>query len=579
MTEKRAQRRLAAILAADVVGYSRLMEQDEAGTLAALKARRNEVLVPTVAQHNGRVVKLMGDGVLVEFGSAVDAVECAVELQKAFTGANQDVPEDQRIAIRIGINLGDVIVEGSDLFGDGVNVAARLEGLAEPGRIYVSGSVYEQVKRKLPSSFDELGSHTVKNITEPVFVYRVRTQSTGPAVAEPQALPLPTKPSIAVLPFTNMSTDPEHEPFADGLTEDLITDLSRNVGLFVIARNSTFAYKGKSVDVRRIARELGVRYLLEGSARRAAGRVRINVQLIDAIGGGHIWADRFDRNLEDIFAVQDEVTAKIVEALVGRLVAQPPRNRPKSMAAYDLCVRGRTLITMSTGSPEAVREGAVLLEQAIALDPGFAEAHRWLAFNRWSAWSHCGEPMDSNRDLAVEHAETAVKLDPNDSGNHWVLGYLLAYERRWPEADAAFATALQLDPNNADAWAARSDITVMAGQPTAGIEHIQKALRLDPHPPAWYYWELGLAQYAVGQYVSAVETLRKEATYRTGSRRILAASLAQLGQMNEARREAVLYMASNPRFTISHWAATQPFRDEATLAHFVDGYRKAGLPE
>ena len=576
MTEKRAQRRLAAILAADVVGYSRLMEQDEAGTLAALKARRNEVLVPTVAQHNGRVVKLMGDGVLVEFGSAVDAVQCAVELQKAFTGANQGVPEDQRIALRIGINLGDVIVEGSDLYGDGVNVAARLEGLAEPGRIYVSGSVYEQVKRKLPSSFDELGSHTVKNITDPVHVYRVRTQSTGPVVAVPQALPLPTKPSLAVLPFTNMSTDPEHEPFADGLTEDLITDLSRNGGLFVIARNSTFAYKGKSVDVRRIAGELGVRYVLEGSARRAAGRVRINVQLIDAIGGGHMWAERFDRNLEDIFAVQDEVTAKIVEALVGRLVAAPTRNRPKSLEAYDLCVRARILTEIS---PQASQEAYLLLRQALEFDPDYAEAHRRLALNLLFGWVHWGEPMDPNRHLSMEAAEKAVALDPNDAGNHTILAYMLAYERRWAESEKAFAVALQLDPNNADAWALLSDVNSLGGRPLEGIDQIDRALRLNPQPDCWYYLLLGQAQYAAHQYEAAVETLRKEETYRTMSRRHLAASLAQLGRLDEARREGKMFMLNSPRFTISHWAATQPCRDEATLAHFVDGYRKAGLPE
>ena len=576
MTEKRPQRRLAAILAADVVGYSRLMEQDETGTLAALKARRNEVLVPAVAQHNGRVVKLMGDGVLVEFGSAVDAVQCAVGLQKAFTGANQGVPEDQRIVLRIGINLGDVIVEGSDLYGDGVNVAARLEGLAEPGHIYVSGSVYEQVKRKLPSSFDELGSHTVKNINEPVFVYRVRTQSTGPAIAEPQALPIPTKPSIAVLPFTNMSTDPEHEPFADGLTEDLITDLSRNVGLFVIARNSTFAYKGKSVDVRRIARELGVRYVLEGSARRAAGRVRINVQLIDAIGGGHMWAERFDRNLEDIFAVQDEVTAKIIEALVGRLVVAPPRNRPKSLEAYDLCVRARILTEIS---PQASQEAYLLLRQALEFDPDYAEAHRRLALNLLFGWVHWGEPMDPNRHLSMEAAEKAVALDPNDAGNHTILAYMLAYERRWAESEKAFAVALQLDPNNADAWALLSDVTSLGGRPLEGIDQIDRALRLNPQPDCWYYLLLGQAQYAADQYQAAVETLRKEETYRTMSRRHLAASLAQLGRLDEARREGKMFMLNSPRFTISHWSATQPCRDEATLAHFVDGYRKAGLPE
>jgi TolB-like protein/Tfp pilus assembly protein PilF len=498
--------------------------------------------------------------------------------------ANNSLPEARRIDLRVGINLGDVIVEGSDLYGDGVNLAARLEGLADPGGICVSGSVYEQVKRKLESGFDELGPRAMKNITEPVHVYRVRPRSTvihegdGHEGDRPeqQALPLPAKPSIAVLPFTNMSNDADQEHFADGLIEDLITDLSRNADLFVIARNSSFAYKGKSVDVRRIGRELGVRYLLEGSARRAAGRVRINVQLVDVVGGDHLWAERFDRSLEDIFAVQDEVTGKIVEALVGRLTAPPPRNRPANLAAYDLCVRGRTLIGRS---PEAGRESCLLMQRAIALDPGYAEAHRWLAINLWAAWAHWGEPMEPNRSMAVTMAERAVALDPNDAGCRWVFGHVLAYERRWAEADAALAAALELDPSHADAWAVLSDISVWKGQPAAALEHAQRALRLNPHPPAWYYWNLGLAQYAARQYESAVVTLRKEATYRTVSRRILAASLAQLGRTDEARQEAALFMASNRLFTIRHWASTQPFRDEAMREHFVDGYRKAGLPE
>jgi TolB-like protein/class 3 adenylate cyclase/Flp pilus assembly protein TadD len=579
MAEKRAQRRLAAILAADVVGYSRLMEQDEAGTFTALKARRQNVLVPLVAQHNGRVVKVMGDGVLVEFVSAVEAVQCAVELQKGFAEANRNQAQTSHILLRIGINLGDVIVEGSDLYGDGVNVAARLEGLAEPGGIFVSGSVYEQVKRKLSSSFDELGPQVVKNIDEPLQVYRVRPQSPSigeTAEVERSALPLPTKPSIAVLPFTNMSTDPEHEPFADGLTEDLITDLSRCSGLFVIARNSTFAYKGKSVDIRRIARELGVRYVLEGSARRAAGRVRINVQLIDAIGGGHMWAERFDRNLEDIFAVQDEVTAKIVEALVGHLTAPVSRKRPRSMEAYDLCVRARML---NEESLQSTQEARLLLKQAIALDPGYAEAHQLLAMNYWAGWSHFGEPIEPNRRKAVTTAEKAVMLDPNDAGSHWTLGHLLAHERQWEESDRAFAAAFELDPNCADAWADLSDLSVLSGRPKEGIDLIRKALRLNPHPEVWYYLVLGQAQYAARQYVAAIETLREGETYRTHSRRFLAASLAQLGRLDEAHRETEMFLISNPHFTISHWVESMPFRDDAARDHFVDGFRKAGLPE
>lgn len=577
MAEQRLHRRLAAILAADVVAYSRLMEQDEAGTLAALKERRREILTPLLAEHLGRLVKVMGDGLLVEFASAVDAVKFAVDLQQRTAEANATLPEERRIVLRIGINLGDVIIEGGDLYGDGVNVAARLEALGQPADILVSGSVFEQVKRKLDAGFDDLGHRSLKNIAEPVRVYRVRHLAIADRKdGETGPLPLPSKPSIAILPFTNMSGDAEQDVFTDGLTEDLITDLSRNASLFVIARHSAFAYKGKSIDIRLIARDLGVRYLLEGSARRAAGRVRINVQLVDAVGGNHLWADRFDRDLEDIFAVQDEVTAKIVEALIGRLVTQPPRNRPNSMEAYDLCVRGRALIGIS---PQASQESRLLLQRAITLDPDYAEAHRLLAFHLWQAWAQWGEPEVPNRLAAVAMAEKAVKLDPNDAGCRFVLGHLLAYERRWPDSDAEFAAALEIDPNYADAWADLSDFSVLAGKPATAIEQVQKALRLNPHPPKWYYWDLGFAQYAARQYESAVATLRNEATYRTISRRLLAASLAQLGRTDEAHQEGALFMASNPHFTISQWAASQPFRDRATCDHFIDGYRKAGLPD
>ena len=482
--------------------------------------------------------------------------------------ANEGLPEASRILLRIGINLGDVIIEEGDLFGDGVNVAARLESLAEPGGICLSGSVYDQVKRKLPADFAALGPQMLKNIAEPVHVYRIRLENTakpGTASRVDEPLALPAKPSIAVLPFTNMGQDTEQETFVDGLTEDLITDLSRHSELFVIARHSTFAYKGKAADVRQIARDLGVRYLLEGSARRAAGRVRINAQLVDASSGEHLWAERFDRELEDIFRVQDEVIARIVEALLGRLAAPPPRTRPTNLRAYDLCVRARALVGRS---PEAEREATLLLQQAIALDPDYAEAHRWLAFNLWTTWVHCGGPIEPNRHQAVELAERAVALDPNDAGSRWVLGLLLAYERRWSESDAEYATALKLDPNHADAWAMQSELLTYNGQPAAAIEGVQKALRLNPHPAGWYYWALGLAQYGARQYENAVETLRNEATYRTASRRMLAASLAQLGRMDEARQEAALFMASNPHFTISSWAATQPFRDESNARPF-----------
>jgi TolB-like protein/class 3 adenylate cyclase len=580
MAEERVQRRLAAILSADVVGYSRLIEQDETGTLAALKKRRKDILVPLVAEHHGRIVKVMGDGVLIEFGSAVNAVACAVELQNGIAGANEGVSDNRCIVLRIGINLGDVVVDGGDLYGDGVNVAARLQSIAGSGDICVSGSVYEQVKRKLNLRFDELGLQTIKNIAEPVAVYRVGSSTSGVdqyrGRADRELLTLPSKPSIAVLPFTNMSNDPEQETFVDGLTEDLITDLSRAAGLFVIARNSTFAYKGRTLDVRQTARDLGVRYLVEGSARRAAGRVRINAQLIDAVGGDHLWADRFDRSLEDIFAVQEEVAGKIVEALVGRLTTASARNRPANIEAYELCVQARGL---SLQTALAAREAILLLERAISLDPDYAEAHRWLGFNTWFGWAFWNESREPNRARAMAEAQRAVALDPNDAGNRWVLGIILGHERRWAESDTEFDATFKLDPNHADAWAMRSDLLTMSGRATEAIEHVGRALRLNPRPPGWYYWMLGQAQYVLRDYASAVQTLRRPETHRTTSRRTLAASLAQLGRVDDARREGQLFMMSNPYFTIRQWADSQPFRDEEIRQHFVDGYRKVGLPD
>ena len=394
--------------------------------------------------------------------------------------------------------------------------------------------------------------------------------------APSMALSLPVKPSIAVLPFTSMSSDPEDESFADGLTEDLITDLSRNAGLFVIARNSVFVYKGKSVDVRQVSQELGVRYVLEGSARRAGGRMRINAQLIDAVAGEHVWAERFDRTVEDIFAVQDEVNGRIVEALVGRLTAPTPRKRPQSLEAHDLCVHARAL---TEESPQTAREAYLLLKRAIELEPSYAEAHGLLAYNRWLAWTHFGEPEDPNRTQAVELAERAVALDPNDAGCHYFLGTILAYDRRWPESDAAFARALEIDPNHADTWAALSDMSVLSGRIEESLEQIQKALRLNPYPACWYFCHLGQAQYAARDYETAVATLRREETYRTNSRKFLAASLAQLGKLDEAGREAEMFLVAHPHFTIGHWVNSQPLRDTGIRKHFVDGFQKAGLPE
>ncbi|RWX71289.1 adenylate/guanylate cyclase domain-containing protein [Mesorhizobium sp. M4B.F.Ca.ET.089.01.1.1] len=581
MAKHSAPRRLAAIMCADVVGYSRLMGLDEVGTLKALKQRRSEVLAPLIAKYHGRLVKVMGDGVLVEFASAVNASQCALDLQHEIAKANGPLPEPKRITLRIGVNLGDVIVEGSDIYGDGVNVAVRLETVAEPGEVCISASVFDQVKRKLDAAFDDLGEQALKNIAEPVRVYRLRPLPGGhiESVIEPTPPRLPAKPSLAVLPFTNMSGDREQDVFADGLTEDLITDLSRNEGLFVIARHSTFAYKAKAIDVRQIARELGVRYVLEGSARRLDGRVRINVQLIDATGGDHLWAERFDRSVEDIFSVQDEVTGKIVEALVGRLTTLPARSRPKNLEAYELCLRARPLIAHLAGSAEAIRECEILLREAVTIEPDYAEAMRWLAFTLWSYWAHSIGSPETKRLESIEFALRSVELDPNDAGNHWVVGYLQAYERRWAESEAAFAAALALDPNHADTLVMSAEMLMWDGRIVEARDMILRAFRLNPHPAGWYFWILGMVHYAAGRYDAAIDTLRNEATYRSGSRKVLAAALALVDRDREARREANIFIANNPQFSLGRWAASQPARHLVVVQHFVEGMRKAGLPD
>lgn len=447
---------------------------------------------------------------------------------------------------------------------------------AWPGTFVEDGNLTVQIAqlRKLLGTAAD-GGEWISTVPRVGYRFTGAVERLGGAKRNP--LPLPDKPSIAVLPFVNVGNDPEQGAFADGLTEDLITDLSRHAGLFVIARNSTFAYKGRAMDVRMIAEELGVRYLLEGSARRAGGRVRINAQLVDAASGEQLWAERFDRGLDDIFAVQDEVTGKIVEALLGRLRTSPqPRNRPKNLEAYDLCVRARKLMD---DSPQMAQEAHLMLTRAVSLDPGYAEAYRWLAMNHWMGRVHWGGPTQAARNVALELARKGVAIDPNDAGCRWVLAYLLAYERSFAEADTEFAKAIELDPNEADTWAALSDISVLAGRVEEGLDHIRKAFRLNPFPASWYYLTLGQAQYAAGDYEAAVKTLLKDETYRTSSRRFLAASLAQLGRIDEARAEAELFLVGNPEYTTGHWVATEPFRDTATLEHFIDGFRKAGLPE
>ncbi|MER9141824.1 tetratricopeptide repeat protein [Mesorhizobium sp. M0871] len=583
-------RKIAAILVSDVVGYSRLAGADEDRILARLRALRSDLIDPTIAVHRGRVVKRTGDGSLVEFSSVVEAVRCALEVQNAMLERNAGVPDDRRIEFRIGIHLGDVVQENDgDLMGDGINIAARLEGICEPGNICLSEQAYWQVKSRLDIAISDRGAVQLKNITEPVRVYSlhvgVPSKAKPAPPAEPLAMeklslpPLPDKPSIAVLPFVNMSGDPDQEFFTDGLTEDIITDLSNVSGFFVIARNSTFAYKGKPTDVRQIARDLGVRYILEGSARRSAERLRINAQLIDAEGGGnHVWAERFDRGLADIFVIQDEVTRLVVQAISGKIGSNKTsaRSRPSNLEAYDLCVRSREKWAMSKSEN---REALSALERAVALDPNYCEAHSNLAVSLLFGWINWGEPRIPYQANALTHAQRAVEIDPNDSDACSALGYVQLYDRNWDEAKSLLELAIQLNPNNANAGIWLAELHIYLGNPQNALTACAEALRLNPRPHHAYFWVLGMAQFATGHYEDAVATLSREETYGTGSRVNLIGALALAGSMPEAREEARLFVAGNPDWKIADFTTNLPFKSATAAESFAYGWRLAGLPD
>jgi TolB-like protein/class 3 adenylate cyclase len=550
MSGERVVRRLAAILAADVVGYSRLMGADEEGTLAALKAIRRELGDPKVKEHRGRIVKTTGDGLLIEFASVVDAVRCAVEVQREMAERNADVPPDRRIEFRMGINVGDIIKDGRDIFGDGVNVAARLEALAEPGGISVSRVVRDQVRDKLAFSFEDMGQQQVKNIARPVHVHRIvfgeRSASPEPAkgTSTKPALALPDKPSIAVLPFQNMSGDPEQEYFADGMVEEITTALSRIRWLFVIARNSSFTYKGRAVDVNQVGRELGVRYVLEGSVRKAGGRVRITAQLIDAISRAHIWADRFDGSLEDVFELQDKVASSVAGAIEPALQAVETArsvSRPTNdLTAYDLYLRAwHNALSYDKGR---IDQAIDLLEGATARDPGYGPAlalaaycHQQLQISGWA------EDREANRRTAIGLARRAVQVatdDPTALGQAaLVLGYF------GEDIDAALALidrALTLDPSSARAWYWSGCLRLYAGRPGLAIEHFNRSLRLSPRDPTRgrSLTGIGIAQFFDQRYEEAAATLlaslQEFPTYAP-TYRFLASSYAHMGRLEEAR--------------------------------------------
>jgi adenylate cyclase len=577
-------RRLAAILAADVAGYSRLIGTDEGGTLERLRTLRRELLDPKIAEHRGRLVKTTGDGLLVEFGSVVDALRCAVDVQREMGGHNAEVSPDNRIEFRIGINVGDIVVEDGDIFGDGVNVAARLEALAEPGGICVAARVQEDAAGKLDLAFEDLGEQQLKNITRPVRVYRV-VIATGPAMTRPSTNPpLPDKPSIAVLPFANMSGDPEQEYFADGMVEEIITALSRIRWLFVIARNSSFTYKGQAVDVKQVGRELGVCYVLEGSVRKAGGRVRITAQLIDAETGAHLWADRYDRDLADIFAVQDEITERVVAAIEPELYAaehiRSQRKPQQSLDAWECIIRALAYVGQSTRA--GGEEAEALCRRAIAIAPDYGQAHSLLAWVilRRTAPSQ----LDAVLPEASAEARTALRLDERDPWAHIVQGSVLFRMRRHEEAERSYRRALECNPNSALAHAALGYALAAQGKYEEAIGNAERASRLSPGnslAEAQAAHVIVFARFGIGEYAAsetaARDMLERYPEYLPAYYVLIPASVLQ-GKLDTATMALSDVLRLQPDLSLAWFRQNMPWVGEIGERLF-QGWRAAGVPE
>ena len=586
------KRRLAAIFAADVEGYSRLMGADEVATLDALTVRR-EILDGLIATHGGRIANTAGDSVLAEFGSAVDAVRCAMEAQGALAKANSTLPESRQINFRIGVHVGDVMVRAGDLFGDGVNIAARLQTLARAGGLCVSSVTYDQVRKILPVSFTDLGAQTVKNIEEPIRAYEVRPQGEAPpstfkegsSLGDGKPLALPDKPSIAVLPFENMSGDPEQEYFADGMVEEIITALSRFKSLFVIARNSSFAFKGRAVDIKEVGRRLGVRYVLEGSVRKAAGKVRIIGQLIDASTGAHIWADRFERDLTDVFALQDEVTVAVVSAIQPKLlqteIEMATRRRPENLTAYDLFLRAMQQFYQATREGES--EALQFARRALELDPRFSSvaALAGACHMHNVLWGYTIDPQ-FDREEAIRLLRLALSLDDSDPETLAWAAFISAYMVGDCESEIEMADrAVALNPNSFIAWHFRGWVYRNAGRPEEAIQSFERAVRMSPVDPLLHRTFTGMG-YAFTELrcfdaaVAAVKKALRQNPFFPPAHRCLASAFAHLGRDEEAREAAARLLALDPKFTISSWIARG---GQSNAKLLTEGLRKAGLPE
>jgi adenylate cyclase len=588
MAEERINRKLAAILAADVVGYSRLMASDEAGTLAALKRHRQMVFEPAVAAHQGRIVKLIGDGTIVEFASVVDAVNCALSVQRSEETLQDESLHQPRIVLRIGINLGDVIIEGDDIYGDGVNIAARLEPAAEPGGICISSIVNESIGNRIDARFEDGGHINVKNIDRPIRIWRWHpesAQATATNGRQPNTANPEPQVAIAILPFTNMSGDPEQEYFSDGISEDIITDLSKIAGLMVIARNSSFTYKGRSVDVRTIGRELGVQSVLEGSIRRAGNRVRITAQLIDATNGGHLWADRYDRDLTDIFEVQDDVTRRIVDALKVTLSPSEKERladtKTSNLAAYDCLLRGREFMLGKEKNRETFGQAIACFKRALEYDPNYSQAYACLGFahifdyqNRWT------DDPDNSLPLAKQYARQALEKDSNEPLARCISAMTASFEKDLDRAKSEIDVALSLNPSLALAHSLSGSNRIYSGQPLEAIPKIEHAMRLDPALSSQFLHFLGMAYLLAGKYETAAALLKQRillVPQTDFSRALLASALGHLGEIEEARRIWGELKEINPSYAFADHVSRQPFRRKQDVERIADGLRMGGL--
>ena len=579
LSSEHVERRLAAILAADVAGSCRLIGVDEEGTVAQLNALRKTLFDPQVTDHHGRIVKNTGDGALVEFASVVDAVRCADEIQRGMAEHNRDVPQDKRIEFRIGIHVGDIIIGDDDIFGDGVNIAVRLENLAAPGGILVSGTAYDYVKNKVKIGFDDIGAHTLKNIAEPIRLYRV---SGTPTVAKTAYGAASDKPSVAVLPFDNMGGGEEQQYLGDGVSDDIITELSRFRQLHVLARNCSFQFRGPNVDMARVSRELGVQYILEGSVRRLGKRIRITARLIDASSGHHVWADRFDRPLDELFDVQDHVVQTIVGTLVGRLQAdradRAKRKPPTSLVAYECMLRGDALPVYDAANEAEARR---LFKRAIELDPEYAKPYALLAFAFCREWYlDMSESSDAALDQALALAKRAVELDDGQETCLAALGWVHMHRRSYDLAEHYYTRAIALNPNNPTVRANLGDLYLRLGEPSRCLNYFKEAKVIDPFfAPKWYWGPVGRAYFVTRQYDDAIAAFARYPSTSFWRPAYLAACFALTDDLDRTKHHAAEVLHLKPEFSILRFVPKELYRLQSDRKHLTDALRKAGLPE